>query len=85
MLETERKFYSEHVAEWEKEYPDKFVVIKGTELIGAYTTMEEALVAGAERFGLESYLVRRVGGGEEQITIPALTLGLLHAGSQHSA
>ena len=78
MLEQERQFYSENLDKWLTQHAGKFVLVKGEELLGAYETYEDALAEGARRFGLQSFLVRRVGDVEQEVNIPALTLGLLH-------
>jgi hypothetical protein len=59
----------------------RFVVVKNLELVGFFDSIDEALRAGAARFGLSSFLVRRVGESIQPLSIPALTLGLLHADS----
>ena len=85
MLEKERKYFKIHRAEWLKQYPDKFVLVKDEELIGVFNTQQEALVEGARRFGTESFLVRQVEESEQLVYIPALTLGILRADSTHPA
>jgi hypothetical protein len=84
MLDLERKYYAANSSRWLKEGPGKFVLIKGEALIGIYDDMTQALVAGATKFGMESFLVRAVGETEEAITVPALTLGLLSANNQRT-
>ncbi len=84
MLDAERQFYSENLAQWLGQYPGKFVLVKGQELIGAFDTAEEALAEGARRFGLEPFLVRRVQERQEEVNIPALTLGILRADTTRS-
>jgi hypothetical protein len=79
MLETERAYFSVHAKEWASQAPGSFVVVKGEELVGTFSTLDEALAAGAHRFGLQPFLVRQLGVAPERITIPALTLGLLSA------
>ena len=82
MLETERQFFSEHLAELLSQHGEKFVVVKDDELIGAFNTIEDALAEGARRFGLTPFLVRQVTAtAEKEINIPALTLGILRADS----
>jgi len=83
MLEKERQFYAENLAEWLTRYPSKYVVVKGEELIGSFDTIEDALSEGAKRFSLEPFLVRRVQETKEDISIPALTLGILRANTSH--
>jgi hypothetical protein len=84
MLEQERKFYAENLAEWLKLYPGKFVVVKGRELVGTFDTIEEAITEAARRFALDSVLVRRVQDQEETVSVPALTLGILRADTTRS-
>jgi hypothetical protein len=79
MLEEEREFYAENLAEWLKTYPGKFVVVKGRALIGVFDTIEEAITEAARRFALDSVLVRRVQDQQETVSVPALTLGILRA------
>ncbi|HEX5503908.1 MAG TPA: hypothetical protein VFW96_14885 [Thermomicrobiales bacterium] len=81
MLEQERAFYDEHLADWLTRYPGRFVLIKGREFCGAFDTLEDALAEGARRFGLASFLARRVEPAQAEAWAPALTLGLLHADS----
>ena len=81
MLEEERDYYDQHLDEWLRQYPGRFVLVKGAELVGAFDTMEDALAEGARRFGLTSYLIRRVEPTQPIVHIPALSLGLLHADS----
>ena len=84
MLEQERKYFAENRDELLARYPGKFVLVKGDELIGTFNTIEEALADGARRFATESFLVRQVTAADEkEISIPALTLGLLRADSSH--
>ena len=85
MLDVERAYYSENVEEWKRQFSGKFVVVKERELIGAFSSLEEALAAGAARCGLDSFLVRLVGESEKTVSIPALTLGLLGANPPHAA
>ena len=79
MLDKERDFYSANVEEWLKAHPGKFAVVKDEGLVGFFDSLDDALAAGASRFGLSSFLVRQVGLAEETVTVPALTLGLLRA------
>lgn len=85
MLEKERKYFEAKRDEWLKKYFGKFLLIKGESLIGAFNTQTDALIEGARRYGLGSFLVRQVEESEEIIYIPALTLGLLRADTTHPA
>lgn len=79
MLEQEIKFYQDNLEAWLTNFAGKFVVVKGNELIGVFDTIDAALSEGARRFGLNSFLVRRVERTPQEIRIPALTLGLISA------
>jgi len=82
-LEQERAFYDAHEAEWAATHPGRFVVVKGSSLLGVYESMEQALAAGAASFGLASFLVRKLGERQVEVNIPALALGLLRANPEH--
>jgi len=83
MLEMEIEFYNENKADWLSKYSERFIIVKGRELVGVFNTSDEALAEGARRFGLDSFLIRRVTEHEERISIPALTLGLINAAVSH--
>ncbi len=81
MLDLERQVYARSGAEWAREHPGKYAVVKGDSLAGVFDTIEEALAAGVRAFGLTSFLVRQLGQPPEQISVPALSMGLLRAHS----
>ncbi len=85
MLEHERAYFDAHLSEWLQHYPQRFVLVKGEELIGTFDTQDDALREGARRFGLAPFLIRRVEMQRPVAEIPALTLGLLRADSARSA
>lgn len=78
-LEKELKYFEEHKDELLKHYEGQFVLIKDDQLVGAFTTEEEAYQAGLEKFGNQPFLIKKVTKEEEVVQLPALTLGLLHA------
>ncbi len=84
MLEQEIAFYNEKLPEWLQQHANRFVLVKGQELVGFYDTNEDALTEGARRFGLQSFLVRRVEPTQTDVRIPALTLGILRAYPTHT-
>jgi hypothetical protein len=85
MLEKEREFFKKNLPELLAKSNGRIVLIKGEELIGIYNTPEEALSEGARRFGLQSFLVRTIAEKQEDISIPALSLGILNANSAQPA
>jgi len=79
MLEREINFFNLNKEVWIKQYPQKFALVKGEELIGTFDTLSDALVEASRRYGLDNYLIRKIAGSEEEIKIPAFSLGLLRA------
>ena len=84
MLEVEREFLTTHRDELLKQYGGKFLVIKGEEITGAYETMNEALQGAASKHGLDSVLIRRPADADQEVSVPALTLGIFSADFSHS-
>jgi hypothetical protein len=79
-LEMESKYYAEHKAELLASYEGQFVLVRGSELAGAFTTDREAYEAGLKRYGNEPFLIRRVQRQEDELAhYPALVLGVLYA------
>ena len=83
-LEQELKYFAENQAKWMAIYPGKILLIKGRELIGSFDNPDQALSEGARLFGIQAFLVRRVEEKDENIYIPALTLGLIHASAPYT-
>ncbi len=79
MLEQEILFYNTHLKELVTSDLGKYVLIKNNELIGKFNTFDDALSEGARRFGLVPFLIRQIQTDQEEINIPALTLGILNA------
>lgn len=79
MLEKELAYYKKNRDGFLENHIGKYVLIKEDELIGVYDSQSEALGEAARLFGIDSYLIRKVAEKEEEIRIPALTLGLLRA------
>ena len=58
-LERELETYQLKLPELKAE-EGKFVVIQGEEVAGAYTSAEDAIKAGYERYKLEQFLVKQI-------------------------
>ena len=84
MLDTEREFFEKHRDDLLREYPGKFVVVKESQVLGGFDTIQDALGAGARQFGMTSFLVRRTDERPEDVSIPALSLGVLRANPSHT-
>ncbi len=79
MLEQERAYYNENRSLWLLQYPDRYLLVKGEQLVGAYDTEDAALSEVARNFGLTNFLIRKSGELEQEISLPAYTLGILCA------
>ena len=60
-----------------RHHEKQFVLIKGDQFAGAYTTEAEAYKAGLEKFGNQPFLIKQVLNEETVAHFPALILGLL--------
>jgi hypothetical protein len=78
-LASELEYFNANQDEIGRQFPGKFVVVKGNSVVGGFQSIQEALAAGARQFGLESFLVRRTDERAVEVSIPALTFGILSA------
>jgi hypothetical protein len=76
-LQTELEYFQKHKQEYLKLYKGQFVLIKGKELSGAFTTEAEAYQAGLEKFGNEPFLIKQVLDNDGTVSYPALTVGMI--------
>ena len=79
MLDVERKYFADNLPSLMARYGGRFIVIKDDTVVWAFATIDEALREGARRFGLQPFLMRLVSETPHEISIPALTLGVLYA------
>ena len=76
-LEEEKTFLRDNNAELRDKYPDKYLVIKGTVVCGAYDTYELAITEGVSQLGPGPFLVREVSQVDDEVlTVPVLALGI---------
>ncbi len=54
-LEKELEFFAENKTQWAEAHWGKFVLVKGSELLGVYDNAETAIAEGAKRVGAESF------------------------------
>ena len=59
----------------------KFAVFRGSEFLGVFDTPQAAYDAGVGKWGNVAFLIKPVVREEKPQQIPALYLGLLHAGT----
>ena len=78
-LRVEKQFLKTNEAKLAAEYPGKYLVVQGENVIGAYDSYEDGVLAGAQALGVGPFLVRSVHrpDDDEALIIPTLALGLL--------
>lgn len=79
-LETEIAYFNSHKDEFLKAYSGQFLLIKGEELLGAFTTAAQAYEAGVKRFGNQPCLIKRAVADEPTASFFALHFGPLRGG-----
>ena len=67
-LEKEFKYYLEHQDELVKNYNEKFIVIKGNQVIGAFDLELEAIEETSKKHKLGTFLVQKCELGSESYT-----------------
>ena len=77
-LKQELEFFNSHKEEYLKHYTGQFALVKDKELIGTYTTWEEAFNDGIERFGNVQFLIRPIQEEDEIIQLPTLLVGAIN-------
>src|SRR5438034_121989 len=76
-LQTELQFYEKNKQEYLKLYPGQFVLIKGEQFAGAFTTDAQAYRAGLDKFGAHPFLIKQVLEDGTKVSYPALTVGAI--------
>ena len=67
-LEEEFKYYLAHQAELVEKYDGKFIVIKGSKVLGAYDSEIEAIRETMKEHELGTFLVQKCEEGAESYT-----------------
>ena len=74
LLKVEIAYYDEHARELLLEYPNRFVLIHGDQLIGDFESRSEAVGEGVRRYGRGPFLVRRAGEKQRNFAVLALSM-----------
>jgi hypothetical protein len=69
MLHTEWDFYRKNRHEFLKLYPDKFIIIVGEEVKGAFTRFGDAYKTGVDSFGENKFMIQKISATEESNAI----------------
>lgn len=78
-LERELAYFNAHRKDLISHYENQFALIKDESFIGAFTTEAEAYEQGLQKFGNQSFFIKRVTKKNEIEQAPALVLGLINA------
>jgi len=78
-LQVEQEYFERIRQDLLRRHPHKFALVHDSQLLGVYTTAEEAYVAGVRKLGNRPFLVREIMIDEKIVQAPALTFGLLRA------
>jgi len=78
-LEREREYYESLKEDLLRHHEGQFAVIHADQLLGTYTTFDEALAAGVRAYGTQPFLIQEVAEKAGEIQHPALTVGMLYA------
>ena len=76
LLGEEIHFYDQNKEALIREYLNRHLLIKGSEVVGSFSTEGQAIGEGVRRFGTEPFLVRLTGEDMPVASVPALTLGI---------
>ena len=60
MLEKEYNYYLENIGSLKEKYLNKFIAIKGNEVIGVYDNREDALRRTAKEHQLGTFLIQQI-------------------------
>jgi len=76
-LKEELCFYESKKDEWLEQYNEKFLLIKGNELIDFFESFSDAYKDGVKRFGNTPFFIKQVVEVDPIERIPSLMLGLI--------
>lgn len=76
-FKQEHQFFLDHQDELVKKYPNKYLVIVGNKLIGAYDTVELADNAAQQHYTPGDYMIRQALPGDEAYTMHLGAMGVL--------
>ena len=76
LLAEELDFYNRNKERFLHEQTNRHLLIKGSKLIGSFTTASQAIGEGVRRFGTGPFLVRLSGADTPEANVPILALEL---------
>jgi len=76
LLCEDLSFYEKNREDFLHKHTNRYLLIKGSKLVGAFATRGQATGEGVRQFGKEPFLVRLSGEDTPTFTVPVLALGL---------
>ena len=67
MLEKEYQYFLRHKDTLLKEHEGKFIVIVGNDVVGSYSSREEALKEASSKHDIGTFLIQKVSRGEDDV------------------
>lgn len=67
MLEKEYQYFLKHKDALLKEHEGKFIVIIGNEVVGSYSSRDEALKEASSKHEIGTFLIQKVSRGEDDV------------------
>ncbi len=76
LLAEEVSFYEENKEDFIRKYLNRYLLIKGSNLVATCENEGAAIREGVRRFGTGPFLVRLAGEDMPEFSVPALALGI---------
>lgn len=67
MLEKEYQYFLKHKDALLKKHEGKFIVIVGNEVVGSYSSREEALKEASSKHDIGTFLIQKISRGEDDV------------------
>ena len=78
-FQSEIALFEKHLSEWLEQHEGKFALVRG-DSFEIFETEEAAINTGLSKYGADSgFLVRCILAKQPEVSIPALSLGLINA------
>lgn len=75
-LKAELEFFESQKALLLQTHAGQFALVVGRELVGVYSTEEEAYQAGLKRIGNKPFLIRQIRAEEPRLQAPVISVGM---------
>ena len=76
ILSVECSYFDDHRDELLLQFPNRYLLIVGDQVIGNFAKEDDAIYEGCRQFGNRPFLVRRTGDTAPVLHAPTLALGI---------